>query len=143
MAIKKLFPDGAVITTKYFNVGQDWETPIPAFFIIAPNRKMSSFDELAEEEAAEFIKLLCFVRKGMREILGIKDVYIFQNEDTDSGFHVWMFPRLDWMEKFGRKIESVRPIMDYAIKSMATEEIIKDVKEKVNQMKKYMDNFKA
>jgi len=42
------------------------------------------------------------------------------------------------MEKFGNKIESVRPIMNYAKENMITDEIIKEVKENVSKMKEYM-----
>lgn len=45
------------------------------------------------------------------------------------------------MEQFGRKIESVRPIMNYAKENMANEEIFRQVKENVAKMRDYMKNF--
>jgi len=138
---KKLFPDDEVIRAEHFNVSQDWETPIPAFFIIASNRKARSVGDFNEEEAQEFIRLVVKIRKGMKEVLGINDVYMIQNEDTDTWFHLWMFPRFDWMEKFGRKIESVRPIMNYAEKNMVNDEVINEVKDSVKKMKEYMKDF--
>ena len=77
----------------------------------------------------------------MEEILNIKDVYFFQNEDTESNFHLWIFPRHEWMENFGRKIQSVRPIMEYAQENMANEEIFQEVKASVSKMKEYMGGF--
>ena len=43
-----------------------------------------------------------------------------------------------WMEKFGRGIESVRPIMEYAKKNMVKENDMKDLKESVKKMAAYM-----
>ena len=77
----------------------------------------------------------------MKDVLGIKDVYLFQNEDTEHDFHLWMFPRQNWMEKFGRKIESVRPIMNYAKEKMLDEDIFKKVKKDVLKMRNFMSDF--
>ena len=141
MPKKILFPNENIITTNLFNVGQDWEIPIPGFFIIAPLRKLKSIDEFSDEEAIEFINLIRKIREGMRNILKIENVYLFQNEDTEHGFHLWMFPRYQWMEKFGRKIQSVRPIMNHAKENMLSENILKTVRESVIEMKKFMSDF--
>ncbi len=141
MTEKILFPRETVIKTNFFNIGQDWEVPIPGFFIIAPLRKIKSISEFTEEEANEFIKLLRKVRDGMREVLKIEEVYLFQNEDSQSGFHFWVFPRHLWMEKFGRRIQSVRPIIDYAKENMLSDEVFNKVKDHVKKMKEYMSDF--
>ncbi|MBN2458180.1 diadenosine tetraphosphate hydrolase [Candidatus Woesearchaeota archaeon] len=138
MRDKPLFANLDIITTEQFKVGQDWDVPIPGFFIITPIRRLSSVDEFTDEEAAEFIGLIRNVRKGMRETLKIKEVYLFQNEDAEQGFHLWVFPRHGWMERFGRKIQSVRLIMDYAKENMQNEDVFKEVKESVKKMKGFM-----
>ena len=54
------------------------------------------------------------MRKAMREVLGIKEMVIFQNEgSSNSHFHMWMHPKAEWMEG---KMESVplKSILDYA-----------------------------
>lgn len=136
-----LFPDEVIIMTEFFRVGQDWEVPIPGFFIIAPTREMTSVTDFTDEEAIEFIRLVRSIRQGMRDILGIQEVYLFQNEDTDGGFHLWMFPRLEWMDSMGRKIESVRPIMNYAKEHMIQESVFTEVRKYVADMKEYMSSF--
>lgn len=141
MEDKILFPNENIITTKLFNVSQDWEVPIPGFFIIAPLRKMKSISEFTNEESVEFMNLIRKVRNGMRDILKIDEVYLFQNEDTEHGFHFWIFPRHDWMERFGRKIQSVRPIMNYAKENMLSDDVFKKVRDYVKKMKKYMSDF--
>ena len=141
MGDKILFPNENIITTKYFDVHQDWEVPIPGFFIIAPLRKLKSISEFTDEEAVDFINITRKVREGMRDILKIEEVYFFQNEDTKHNFHLWAFPRHNWMEIFGKKIESVRPIMNYAKENMLSDDVLKEVKEGVKKMREYMSDF--
>ena len=138
--MKKLVPNEEVANTKHFTVYQDWEVPIPAFFILAPKRKIMSITDFSDEEASEFISLLRQIRKGMKDTLGIKNAYFFQNEDAEHNFHFWIFPRYKWMEKFGRKIQSVRPIMEYAKENMVTDSTVKEVKDCVKKMKRYMSS---
>lgn len=140
MAHKIHFPKENIITTTLFDVGQDWEIPIPGFFIIAPLRKIKSISEFTDEESIEFMRLIRKIRTGMRTILKIEDVYLFQNEDTEHNFHVWIFPRHDWMEKFGRKIQSVRPIMNYAKENMLGDDVFKEVRDAVKKMREYMSD---
>ncbi|NOY14862.1 MAG: diadenosine tetraphosphate hydrolase [bacterium] len=127
-----------VLKTKYWDLHQDWEVSIPGFLVLAPNRKgVKSIADFTDEELEEFGILLRKIRQGMQEVLGIKEVYFFQNEDSGH-FHLWIFPRFDWMERFGRKIESVRPIIEYAKKNMATEEVKNQVKEYVIKMREWI-----
>jgi hypothetical protein len=138
---EKLFPDDKVIVTEYFDVHQDWEIPIPGLFIIASTKDRISLDEFNEQEAAEFFNLVRKLRKGMRDVLGIKNVYFWQDESTHHNlFHLWMFPRYEWMEQFGQKIQSIRPIINHAKETMVNEKVIKEVKAAVEKMKEYMKN---
>ncbi len=132
-----LFPNETIFDGDHFEVHQDWEVPIVGFFIISAKRSIRSITEFTPEESTEFMKILQMVRNG-QEALGIKDVYLFQNEDTSHNFHFWMFPRHSWMESFGRKIQSVRPIMNYAVENMSTPEGIEEVKKFVEAMKQYL-----
>ena len=138
-----LFPNEKVIVTKYFDVHQDWSVPIPGFFIIASIRKIRSVADFTDEETREFMKLMCVIRRGMKDKLGIKEVYLFQREDTEhASFHLWIFPRYKWMEKFGSGIQSIRPIIEYSKENMKNDVTIHKVKKAVKQMKEYMKNFK-
>ena len=130
--MKKFFEDLIIYENENFDLHQDWYIPIPWFFILAAkNLENRSVSDFTEEEAYNFIDITRKIRKIMKEKLLIDDVYFFQNEDTEHWFHLWIFPRLDWMEKFWRKIESVRSIMNYAKENMFLEENIKKVKEYV------------
>ncbi len=77
----------------------------------------------------------------MEKVLEIKDVYIFQNEDTQHGFHVWIFPRYEWIEQFGKKIESVRPIMNHAVEKMSTDSNIQEVKNTAEKVREYLGSL--
>ena len=137
--MNKLFPDDNIFITKNFEIGQDWETPIPGFFIVGSiDKTKRSIQDFTDDELTEMIIAIKNVRIAMTKVLDIKDVYIFQNEDTEHGFHIWLFPRVEWMEQFGRKIESVRQIMKYAEKNMTTESNIKEVKDVAKKVKEFM-----
>lgn len=135
----ELFPNEKILVTQYFDIHQDWAVPIPGFFIIASTKGRIALDEFSGEEANEFFALLRKLRKGMREILGINTVCFFQDEGTHHRlFHLWIFPRYKWMDKFGVKIESIRPIIQYAKENMADENTIQEVKDMVRKMADYM-----
>ena len=42
--MQNLFPDERVISTDLFDIHQDWEVPIPGFFILATKRPVRSVD---------------------------------------------------------------------------------------------------
>ncbi|MED4292221.1 diadenosine tetraphosphate hydrolase [Priestia megaterium] len=121
-------PDGGmVIETEYFHAHQDVAYPIKGLVILASKRHVKGFDELTAEERVDYIDVLTRIRKAQREVLGIEYVYYFYNEDTTHHFHTWMVPRYEWMYKFGRSVESVRPTLLHARNEMNNEENIKDV----------------
>lgn len=127
-----------VFETKHFILGQDWENPIPAFFIVEPKRKtMKSILDMTKEEYADYNEIMLKSRILMKKGLGIKTVFVYQ-EEIASHFHVWILPRYGWMKRFGRSIESIRPIMDYSKKNMMTEKDIRKVKKILEKAKKFL-----
>jgi len=130
---------GTILRTKHFDVHQDYEIPITGFIILSSVRHLKSVDEFTDEEKAEFMDTLTSIRKAIREALDIQIVYLIQEEDTSAHFHIWLFPRYDWMlEKFGRKIQSVRPIMEYARENMKTEENLNNINIAVKKLKDHL-----
>jgi diadenosine tetraphosphate (Ap4A) HIT family hydrolase len=108
-------PDGGVIIeTEYFHAHQDVAYPIEGLVILASKRHIKCLDELTEVERLDYINIMTTIRKAQREVLGIEYVYYFYNEDTTHHFHTWMVPRYEWMNEFGRSIESVRPVLLHA-----------------------------
>ncbi|MFA4873197.1 MAG: diadenosine tetraphosphate hydrolase [Patescibacteria group bacterium] len=130
---------GDIVKSKYFDAHQDYEIPIPGFVIISSRRHIQSVDEFTDKEQRDFIKLLYRLRSALRQVLGVKVVYLIQEEDTLHHFHVWVFPRFDWMKrKFGRKIESVRPIMEFAKKTFKTKSNLTKVDEATLKLKQFL-----
>jgi diadenosine tetraphosphate (Ap4A) HIT family hydrolase len=128
-----------VAETKNFEVRQDYEIPISGFMILSSKKHLKGIGDFNEEERKEYIDFLFKIRKIMSKVLNIDYVYFIQEEDSIEGsshFHVWLFPRFDWMSKFGNGIESVRPIMEYARKSMKNEKNLEDVKRVALEIKK-------
>lgn len=105
---------GTIYETKFFHAHQDVAYPIKGLVILASKRHIKCLDELTEEEQIDYIHTLHLIRKAQREVLGIEHVYYFYNEDTTHHFHTWMVPRHEWMDQFGRSIESVRPVLLHA-----------------------------
>lgn len=127
---------GSIIRSKYFDVHQDFEIPIPGFMIVTSLRHVKAVDEFTDDESSEFVKVLRASRKLQRDVLGIKTVYLHQEEDTSHHFHLWMFPRYEWMEsKFGLKAESMRPIMEYARKALKNSEDLSQLDDSVKKLK--------
>ncbi|MBU1164552.1 hypothetical protein KKA15_03250 [Patescibacteria group bacterium] len=136
-------PKYNVIITKHFDVHQDWEIPIPGFFIIATkDRSQNSIAEFSDEKANEFIRVLKKLREGMKEVLKIEKVRLWQNEDSKYNFHVWVFPRHQWMDEHGKFMKSLPGIVEYAKKNMVNDKVFKEVEEYAAKMKEYMKEFK-
>ncbi|MEK7619429.1 MAG: diadenosine tetraphosphate hydrolase [Patescibacteria group bacterium] len=137
---KKLFPNDAIIVTENFDVHQDWETPIPGFLILACRRKIRSIMEFNQEEIQEFGPLLMKVRQALKDVLAIDTVYLYQAEDTThEQFHLWILPRYSWMEKFGTRIQSVRPIIEHAKERFGDERNIVAVKETARTLRESIE----
>lgn len=132
---------GDIEKSNYFDAHQDYEIPIPGFIILSAKRHIQSVDEFTEDEQKDFIKFLCRIRSALRQVLEIETVYLIQEEDTSHHFHVWIFPRYKWMkEKFGVKIQSVRPIMEYARKKLKTKENVAKVETATQKLKQFLNS---
>jgi len=130
-----------IIVTKSFDIHQDFETPIPGFFIIEAKRRVTSIMELSVDEQQELISLLVRIRRAMKDALGIHHVILFQDEATEwKDFHLWLFPRYSWMNRFGQKIESVKPIIQYAQENMADKKSIQQVEDAIEKIKEYLQS---
>ena len=134
----KLFNDDTILVTENFHVGQDWETPIVGFFIVgAKDKNKLSIQDFNDAELTELVLLMKKVRTAMREILGIEEIRLIQNEGSKHGFHMWLFPRHEWMNEFGTKLESLRPIINHANEHFATEEKIAEVNDAIEKMRQH------
>lgn len=132
---------GTIVETKYFNAHQDVAYPIRGLVILASKRHIKCLDELTQEEKQDYIDLITKIRRAQRSVLGIEYVYYFYNEDTTHHFHTWLVPRYDWMVKFGRSVESVRPVLLHARKNMNTMENLGSILDGINKLQNYFQEI--
>ena len=130
---------GFVYQTESFHAHQDQEIPILGFIVLASKRHIQSIEELTEVEAVEFVSIVRQIRRALREELSIEKVYLVE-EELSKHFHLWLFPHHDWMNdpKFGKRIASLRPVMDYAKENMKTPENIAAVLEAAEKLRQYL-----
>ncbi|MNW60824.1 Diadenosine tetraphosphate (Ap4A) hydrolase [Fontibacillus panacisegetis] len=137
-------PTGGVIyESSNFHVHQDVAYPIRGLVILASKRHFYCMDELTGEEQFEYITLIHKIRNEQRNRLGIDKVYYFYNEDTTHHFHIWMVPRYEWMNKFGKSVESLRPVLLHARNNMNDEENTRSVIEGIEILKDGMRGFES
>lgn len=139
-AIEKgeIINDYLVFQTKYFAVEQDFEIPIPGFLIIRTRKHIKSIEEFNSGEKNEFTNVLIKTRKALRKVLDVDTVYLHQEEDTNHHFHLWVLPRYKWMEKFGKDIKSVRPVMEFARENFKTPKKLEEVGKSINNLKSFL-----
>lgn len=94
---------------------------------------------MTEEEKIDYIQILTKIRKAQRDALGIEHVYYFYNEDTTHHFHTWMVLRYEWMHRFGRSVETVRPSLLYARNEMSNDANLNEVIHTIKALKKELD----
>ena len=136
MSKKYLFKDCLIHETSNFRVYQDWEIPVPGFLVISSKKEKHSILDFSHKEYLEFVELVLLCRKKLREILNVNKVYFFQSEDSDTGFHYLLYPRYSWMDKFGKKLKSMKPSMDYAEMKMVDSKNVAKVKEVAEELRK-------
>lgn len=105
---------GTIAETEHFHAHQDVAYPIPGLVIVAAKRHFYGLDEMTAEERSEYITFVHNIRTVQRQRMQIESVYYFYNEDTTHHFHLWMVPRYEWMQAFGRSVESLRPVLRHA-----------------------------
>ncbi|NHM32582.1 HIT family protein [Neobacillus terrae] len=133
-------PEGGVIMeTEHFHAHQDVAYPIKGLVILASKRHFKCLDEMTKEELSDYTSVLKRIRVAQREALGIEYVYYFYNEDTTHHFHTWMVPRYEWMNSFGRSVESVRPVLLHARNEMNNEENRRDMHEGIRKLFEYLE----
>ena len=133
------FPGGIIKETKFFQVINDFEIPIPAFLIINSKRHIGSLAYFTEEESADFIDFLVQVRAALKKVLGVERVTIIQEEKTiDSHFHMWLFPWYPWMGAVGSGLPAIRSIMEFARTHNKTEIILKQIAEDSEKLRIFL-----
>jgi diadenosine tetraphosphate (Ap4A) HIT family hydrolase len=129
-------PGGIIYPSKNFTVNQDCEIPINGFLIISTNRHVQSIDEFTHDERIEFIDLLSETRKGMRQILDVRSIFLVQAENMEHHFHICLLPITDEMTKnYGTGFKAIKPYMEYARNNLRTKENVSEIKRSIEKMR--------
>ena len=131
-------PGGLIAETDYFTLANDFEYPIKGFLIIGSKRHFQSVADFTPEESADLSHFLIKTRKAMKDVLGIQQITIIQEEKSqDSHFHVWMFSWHEWMKEIGSDIVSIRAIMQYAKEHYSTKEVMEEIVADSQKLREY------
>ena len=133
-------PGGIIKETENFFIQQDLEVPLKGFLIIASKKHLKSIAQLTLDEAIELTNLIYKSRLALNEISDINEVVIIQ-EERSNHFHVWLFPKYNWMnELFENSLTDIRKIMQYVKSNMKNENNIKEVLSTANFLKDLMQS---
>jgi len=133
-------PCGMAYENENFTLSQDWELPIPGFFIVSPKRCIEKFEELSMEEKTEMFEIVDKTIKILRHNNICDRFNVIFEEKENIHFHVWIMPRHKWMNELVEGITpNIEQIYEYAINTMKTEENYIKINEITNLVK---ENFK-
>ncbi|MCL2351873.1 MAG: HIT family hydrolase [Firmicutes bacterium] len=114
-------PGGLICETENFALHLDPEVPIEYFFIIGAKRHVRYIHELTENEAAELAAVLRKARLVLLELNSSVEFTVIA-EERSRHLHVWLFPRLPWMDGYEDSLTSIRKIMLAAKKMYLSKE---------------------
>lgn len=136
-----LTPFGGVLyKDKEFAVTQDYELPINGFIIISTVRHIEKFTELNDSERVNLTNLINKTLNILRSNNVAEEFNIILEEKKGIHFHIWLMPRHKWMiEKFGKVMKNIKPIQDYALKNMKTEETFKQIENTCKILKRELN----
>lgn len=129
-------PVERIFETDNFVVEQDFEWPIEGFLIIASKRHIHSILEFNKDEEKEFLKVIFKSRQVMKDVLGVNEVTIIQEERSlTSHFHIWLFPWYDWMSEHGSKLQDIKNLMIYAKDNFSDEKSLEKIRKSNKKLK--------
>ena len=121
-------PCGMAYESDLVTMSQDWELPIPAFFVVSPKRCVETLEELSDEEKEEIGFLIDKTIQIARKNNICDRFNVIFEEKEGRHFHVWMMPRHKWMEeKFSNITGHIGDIFSYAKENMRTDVIYEEI----------------
>lgn len=133
-------PCGMAYENERFTLSQDWELPIPGFFVISPKRCVDNFEELTEKERVEIFEIINMTIKILRENNVCDRFNVVFEEKEKIHFHIWIMPRYKWMNNLvGNPIKNIDKIFSYSKENMRTQEVYQEILEITNIVKSYYE----
>lgn len=114
---------GMVYEDADVTMSQDWELPIPGFFVISPNKHASRISEIDEDVKLKMNQLASETIKILEEHDICEGYNLISEEKPGRHYHIWLMPRHKWMrDKFDNIMTNIGPIFEYAKTNLRTEE---------------------
>lgn len=131
---------GVLYQDESFIITQDIELPINGFIIISSVRHIEKFTDLTENEQINLTKLINKTLNILRNNDVAKEFNIILEEKENYHFHIWLMPRHKWMlEKFGKVLKNIKPIQEYALDNLRTEENLKSIQRTCELLRKELE----
>lgn len=133
-------PGGFIFQTNHFVMHQDPEIPIEGFFCISSKRHFKFYYEMNSDEQKELSTLIFRAREIACKINpSIEYSIIF--EEGSKHFHIWLFPRLEWMNEFPNSLSSIRDIMNYSRSNQTSSDHISKILNVVERAKEIVKDL--
>ena len=121
-------PCGMAFENERFTLSQDWELPIPGFFIVSPKRCVDVLSALTKEERDEMFEIVDRTIRILKKNQVCEHFNVLFEEKEGRHLHVWIMPRQDWMKDVAPYItDQLGAVLDYALEHMKTEENYKKI----------------
>lgn len=127
---------GMVYEDENITLSQDWELPIPGFFVISPSNHASKISEIDKDVINKMHELVRETIKILEDNNICDGFNIISEEKANKHYHIWIMPRHKWMiEMFGDIIENIGTVFEYAKNNLRTEEIYENILNITNLVK--------
>lgn len=123
-------PCGMAYENDRFTLSQDWELPIPGFFIVSPKRCIDTLSGLTKKERDEMFEIVDRTIRILRNHKVCDRFNVLFEEKENRHLHIWIMPRHEWMQEVAPYItDQLGAVLDYALEHMKTEETYKQIDE--------------
>ena len=128
---------GEIISTKNFDVSQDFELPINGFIVIGSIRHIESINQMTTQEKQELILLIDVVVGALKKLNVCLQYDVVWEEKDGNHFHVWLMPRHKYLlEVMGTNIiKKVGELFDYAKANLRTKQNIDEIYDTIQKLK--------
>ena len=109
-------------------LSQDWELPIPGFFVISPNNHASKISEIDPEVLRKINEIVQETIKILENNNVCDGFNIISEEKNNRHYHIWIMPRHKWMtENYQNIMTNIGPIFEYAKTNLRNEETYESI----------------
>ena len=132
-ALEVVYNDGL------FSVHQDYEIPLPYFWVIQSARHFQYFSDIRARELKSLNLAWRTLERAMRDGCGIQQITAFQ-QNKSSHFHLCLMPELPWMKDDipGYHQRNIQTTMSWAIDNLKNPKGIEAVEEATQKMKSFL-----